>query len=114
MTYKIRIGGFEMYNRTWANAHNGQCPPQYCPPQTFPIQHSPPQISPTKQFVKTNVTNTVIPVVHPTHTTIVNKHVKKYIHHSPNNVSVVNECYTQRFVCGVPQPPYCPRRPFRY
>ncbi|MBK5446129.1 MULTISPECIES: CotD family spore coat protein [unclassified Peribacillus] len=103
-----------MYNKSWGSTNCGQCPPQYCPPQTFPTQYDPPQISPTKQFVNTNVSNTVIPVVHPSHTTTVNKHVNTYKHYFPHTQSVVNECCTQNIICGMPHNPCCPPMPFRY
>ncbi|WP_375088484.1 CotD family spore coat protein [Peribacillus sp. RS7] len=105
-----------MYNKPWRHPKGSQCPPQYCPPQTMPTQYNPPQTSPTKQYVKTNVINNVIPVFHPTHTTTVNKHFITYKHNFPHTRSVVAECYTQsqRFICGVPQPPCFSRRMLRY
>ncbi|MDQ7863844.1 CotD family spore coat protein [Peribacillus frigoritolerans] len=48
---------------------------------------------------------------HPTHTTTVNKHFNTYI---PHTRSIVKECYSQSFVCGVPQPPSYSRRMLRY
>ncbi|WHY54856.1 CotD family spore coat protein [Peribacillus simplex] len=90
-------------------------PAQYGPTQTSPSQVAPAQVSPTQQFVNTNVSNTVIPVVHPSHTTNVNKHVNTFKHYFPHTQSVVNECYNQHLICGrPPQNPCCPPGNFGY
>ncbi|XBE72900.1 CotD family spore coat protein [Peribacillus simplex] len=90
-------------------------PVQHCPAQTLPTQVAPAQVSPTQQYINTNVSNTVIPVVHPSHTTTVNKHVNTYKHYFPHTQSVVNECYTQHLICGKPpHNPCCPPRYFGY
>ncbi|WP_405387886.1 CotD family spore coat protein [Peribacillus muralis] len=109
------MGGLEMKNNSWQQPNWGQCPPQHCPPQycppnVSPTQYDPPQVSPTKQYVNTNVSNTVIPVIHPSHTKTVNKHVNTYKHYFPHTQSVVNECCTQNLICGVPHNP-CPPNP---
>ncbi|MEC0300052.1 CotD family spore coat protein [Peribacillus frigoritolerans] len=90
-------------------------PAQYGPTQTSPSQVAPAQVSPTQQYVNTNVSNTVIPVVHPSHTTNVNKHVNTFKHYFPHTQSVVNECYNQHLICGrPPHNPGCPPRHFGY
>ncbi|WP_260320336.1 MULTISPECIES: spore coat protein [Peribacillus] len=89
-------------------------PMQYGPTQTLPSQMAPAQVNPTKQYVNTNVSNTVIPVVHPSHTTTVNKHVNTYKHYFPHTQSVVNECYNQNLICGKPHNPCCPPRHYGY
>jgi hypothetical protein len=90
-------------------------PAQYGPAQTSPSQVAPAQVSPTQQYVNTNVSNTVIPVVHPSHTTNVNKHVNTFKHYFPHTQSVVNECYNQHLICGrPPHNPGCPPRHFGY
>ncbi|MGG0248527.1 CotD family spore coat protein [Peribacillus frigoritolerans] len=90
-------------------------PAQYGPTQTSPSQVAPAQVSPTQQYVNTNVSNTVIPVVHPSHTTNVNKHVNTFKHYFPHTQSVVNECYNQHLICGMPpQNPCCPPKHFGY
>lgn len=90
-------------------------PVQQGPSQGYPTQTAPAQVSPTQQFVNTNVTNTVIPVIHPSHTTTVNKHCNTYKHYFPHTQSVVNQCYTQNLICGRPPVnPCCPPRPFGY
>lgn len=90
-------------------------PAQFGPTQTSPSQVAPAQVSPTQQHVNTNVSNTVIPVVHPSHTTTVNKHVNTFKHYFPHTQSVVNECYNQHLICGRPaHNPCCPPRHFGY
>ncbi|SNT23617.1 Inner spore coat protein D [Bacillus sp. OK838] len=96
-------------------------PAQLGPTQALPTQLAPAQVSPTQQFVNTNVSNTVIPVVHPSHTTTVNKHLNTYKHYFPHTQSVVNQCFTQNLICGrppinpcCPPPPCCPPMPFGY
>ncbi|MGG3497969.1 CotD family spore coat protein [Peribacillus simplex] len=90
-------------------------PAQLGPTQALPTQLAPAQVSPTQQFVNTNVSNTVIPVVHPSHTTTVNKHLNTYKHYFPHTQSVVNQCFTQNLICGRPPiNPCCPPTPFGY
>ncbi|MGE7764798.1 CotD family spore coat protein [Peribacillus sp. NPDC096540] len=90
-------------------------PAQYGPTSALPTQVAPAQVSPTQQFVNTNVSNTVIPVVHPSHTTTVNKHCNTYKHYFPHTQSVVNECYTQNLICRTPMHnPCCPPMHFGY
>ncbi|MGE7878396.1 CotD family spore coat protein [Peribacillus muralis] len=102
-------------NNNNANVMGAYSPPmQYSPTQTLPSQTAPAQVNPTKQYVNTNVSNTVIPVVHPSHTTTVNKHVNTYKHYFPHTQSVVNECFTQNLICGKPHNPCCPPRHFGY
>lgn len=100
-----------MYNRHWDHSYGGHCHgmmPQYCPPQVHPAQYDPARVSPTRQFVKTNVQNTVVRHVHPSHTTTVNKHIINHQHYFPHTESVVNECYEHHTMCGMPQNPCCP------
>ncbi|WP_445324329.1 CotD family spore coat protein [Pseudobacillus sp. FSL P4-0506] len=101
-----------MFNRPWAG--HGGCPPHLCPPQLMPTQYDPPLVSPTQQFVKTNVFNTVVPHIHPSHTTTVNKHMINHEHYFPHTESVVNECCEQHIMCGKPVNPCCPPRPRRF
>lgn len=78
-----------------------------CPPQVGPTQYDPPQVSPTREMVRTNVMNTVVPHIHPSHTTTVNKHVIHNQHYFPHTESVVNECYETNTICGMPQKGCC-------
>lgn len=91
-----------MYNRQWNHPHGGKgchgMMPYCCPPQ----------ISPTRQIVKTNIINTVVPHIHPTHTTTVNKHMINHEHYFPHTESVVNECYENHIMCEMPHKPCCP------
>ncbi|MGG6445828.1 CotD family spore coat protein [Pseudobacillus badius] len=101
-----------MFNKHWGGY--GARPPHLCPPQVLPAQFDPPLVSPTQQFVKTNVFNTVVPHIHPSHTTTVNKHMIHHQHYFPHTESVVNECCEQHLMCGMPPRPCGPMRPFGF
>ncbi len=72
------------------------------PSQVAPTQVAPAQVSPTQHQVNTNVFNTVVPHVHPSHTTTVNKQIFTHKHFFPHTQSVVNECYNQHMICKMP------------
>lgn len=86
-------------------------PAQFNPPQTLPTQYDPPRVSPTRQQVNTNIINTVVPHIHPSHTTTVNRHVVNNQHFFPHTQSVVNEYVETNTVCGMPQKKCCPPCP---
>ena len=69
----------------------GSRKPIYCPPNVHPTQVAPAQVSPTQQVIKTNIFNTVVPHVHPVHTTTVNRHYIHHRHYFPHTQSVENE-----------------------
>lgn len=72
-------------------------------PQTFgPVNTLPPIVSPTQQFVQTNHMTSIVPHIHPSHTTIVNKHKFIHEHYCPHTQSVVNEVCHQHVNCGCP------------
>ncbi|MDQ0271656.1 CotD family spore coat protein [Cytobacillus purgationiresistens] len=101
----------------WDNQwNNGQGFPKHCAPQVSPTQQGPSQVSPTQQYVNTNVSNTEINHVHPSHTTNVNKHMTTHKHYFPHTESVVNDIQEQHIMCGKPHnpcPPPCgPKKPF--
>ncbi|EIJ80812.1 CotD family spore coat protein [Bacillus methanolicus] len=85
-----------------------------CPPKTFPTHYDPPQVSPSKNFVNTNIFPHVVPHIHPSHTINVNKQIFTHKHYFPHTESVVNECYEQHIMCGVPHNPCCPSSPFGF
>jgi len=95
-------------NRNWFNSFNderGQSfynNAQQLPTQTSPTQYASPQISPTRQYVQRNVSNTVVPHVHPSHLTTVNQHYINNQHYFPHTQSVVNECFETNTMCGTP------------
>lgn len=81
------------------------------PTQVSPTQFAPAQISPTQQFVRTNVSNTVVPHIHPSHTTTINRHNIHNEHYFPHTESVRNECCETNTICPMPnQPMPRPRR----
>nr|WP_312854614.1 CotD family spore coat protein [Pallidibacillus pasinlerensis] len=75
----------------------------------FPPNVAPPVVSPTKQFVNTNQFTTIVPHIHPSHTTTVNKHKFIHEHYCPHTESCVNEVSHQHVNCGCPRPmkPFC-------
>jgi spore coat protein D len=102
-----------MNNRNWGNPYGGwgwgqnqqAFQPKFCPPQIAPTQTAPAQVSPTQQYVKTNIANTIIPHIMPSHTTNV---FKQYYHHKyyfPHTESCVNQCYETHTMCGCPYKP---------
>lgn len=81
---------------------NQSLPAQSLPTRTAPTQVAPAQVSPTRQYVQTNISNTVVPHYHPSHLTTVNKHIINNQHHFPHTESVVNECFETNTMCGTP------------
>lgn len=76
------------------------------PEQTATTQHEQPRVSPQQQYVQRNVTNTVVPHIHPSHLTTVNQHVIRNEHYFPHTQSVVNECFEMNIMCGTPFMPH--------
>ena len=89
----------------------GQYDPSQFSPQMMPTQVAPTQVSPQKQFVCTNVMHTVVPHVHPSHVTTVNKHIIDHQHHFPVTESVVNECCENHIMCDTPYQHKCDKQP---
>lgn len=73
------------------------CQPNICPP----IVH------PTKCCVNHTFEKTIVPHIHPSHTTTVNHHLFEHQHYFPHTQSAVNEVSNQQFFCsgGMPQGP---------
>ncbi|WP_431029128.1 CotD family spore coat protein [Lysinibacillus sp. LZ02] len=99
------------FNQPMFNQPGGNQSPVRFPPQTFPTQYEQPVVSPTQEFIRTNIFNTVVPHVHPSHTTTVNRHMVNNQHFFPHTESVVHECFETNTMCGMP-PNHChkPRR----
>jgi len=73
-----------------------------------PVNTLPPIVHPTQQFVNTNYQTTIVPHIHPSHTTTVNKHLFKHEHYCPHTQSVVNEvCHQHVNCCCPPRPKHC-------
>ncbi|MFJ5623878.1 CotD family spore coat protein [Peribacillus loiseleuriae] len=90
--------------------------PGYGASPVMPTDIAPAQLSPTTNTVNTNVIKTIVPHIHPSHNTTVNKHVFQHQHYFPHSNSVVNECYNQQLICCGPPPmppfnPCCGPRP---
>ncbi|MFC0271657.1 CotD family spore coat protein [Metabacillus herbersteinensis] len=71
----------------------------HCKPKMMaPIVH------PTKCCVQNNYSETIVPHIHPQHTTIVNHEHFKHQHYFPQTQSVVNEVTNQQFNAYGPRP----------
>lgn len=68
-------------------------------PRPTQAQVLPPRIHPTQHDVVYNCCEYIVPEVHPSHTTVVNKHLYKHFHQFPHTQSVVNQVANQQFVC---------------
>ncbi len=95
--------GGGMGNQSWSGGNYNQA--QNLPTRNCPTQYAQPIVSPTRQYVQTNVSNTVVPHIHPSHTTIVNRHNINNQHYFPHTQSVVNEKCVTNTMCGQPYNP---------
>ncbi|MER2000280.1 MAG: CotD family spore coat protein [Lysinibacillus sp.] len=81
---------------------------QQLPTITNPTQYEQPRVSPTRHYMQRNVSNTVVPNVHPSHLTTVNEYYRHNQHYFPHTTSQVNCCYEMDQMCGTPfHPPNC-------
>ncbi|MFS0782161.1 CotD family spore coat protein [Bacillus sp. 1P06AnD] len=78
----------------------------------YPTQTAPSQVSPTQHSMNKNVFKTVVPNIHPSHTTTVNKHIIQHQHYFPHTESCVNECCVENVICQPPPNPCCYPRPY--
>ena len=103
-----------MHGGNWFNQHDNRhdnCAHSHnCPSQTMPDMQAPAQMSPTREYVRTNIFNTYVPHIHPSHTTTVNKRFIHHQHHFPHTESTVEECFETNTMCGMPTDGCCPSR----
>ncbi|MBT2656351.1 spore coat protein CotD [Bacillus sp. ISL-18] len=59
----------------------------------------PPVIHPTQQIVNHTFSTTVVPHIHPVHTTTVNHHMFQHKHYCPHTASCAEECCNQHIDC---------------
>jgi spore coat protein D len=59
----------------------------------------PPVIHPTQQIVNHTFSTTVVPHIHPVHTTTVNHHMYEHKHYCPQTASCAEECCNQHINC---------------
>jgi len=71
----------------------------HCRPKVMP-----PVVYPTKCCVNNHFDKTIVPHIHPSHTTNVNHHKFEHYHYYPHTESVVNEVSNQHFNCGATPP----------
>jgi len=63
-----------------------------------------PIVYPTKCCVNNTYSTTVVPHIHPTHTTNVHHQMYKHLHYYPQTQSFANETYHQHYNCMGPGP----------
>jgi spore coat protein D len=71
----------------------------YCRPKVLPAV-----VHPTKCCVNHTFSTTVVPHIHPSHTTNVNHQMYQHKHYFPHTESMVNEVSNQHFNCPGPVP----------
>lgn len=64
----------------------------------------PPIIHPTKHCCANTYSETIVPHIHPQHTTIVNHEHFQHQHYFPQSTSVVNQVTNQQFAAAGPGP----------
>ena len=62
----------------------------------------PPVIHPTQQIVNHTFSTTVVPHIHPVHTTTVNHHMYQHKHYCPQTASCAEEVCNQQINCCNP------------
>jgi spore coat protein D len=65
----------------------------------------PPVIHPTQQIVNHTFSTTVVPHIHPVHTTTINHHMFQHKHYCPQSASTAEECCNQHIDCCCPGGP---------
>lgn len=73
----------------------------------------PPVIHPTQECVNHTFSTTVVPHIHPVHTTTINHHMYQHKHYCPETASCAEECCNQHINCcntcaPAPMPPVMP------
>ncbi|MEH7500868.1 CotD family spore coat protein [Neobacillus drentensis] len=68
----------------------------------------PPVIHPTQQIVNQTFSTTVVPHIHPVHTTTVNHHLYQHKHYCPQTASCAEEVCNQQINCCNPCAPIAP------
>ncbi len=71
----------------------------------------PPVIHPTQELVNHTFSTTVVPHIHPVHTTTVNHHMYQHKHYCPHTASCAEECCNQHIDCCNPCGPAAPIMP---
>ncbi|MEH7305079.1 CotD family spore coat protein, partial [Neobacillus drentensis] len=71
----------------------------------------PPVVHPTQQIVNHTFSTTVVPHIHPVHTTTVNHHLYQHKHFCPQTASCAEEVCNQQINCCNPCAPIAPIAP---
>ncbi|WP_223593417.1 CotD family spore coat protein [Neobacillus bataviensis] len=69
---------------------------------------TPPVIHPTQNFVNHTFSTTVVPHIHPVHTTTINHHMFQHKHYCPQTASCAEEVCNQHINCCNPCAPVMP------
>lgn len=69
---------------------------------------APPVVHPTQQVVNHTFSTTVVPHIHPVHTTTVNHHMYQHKHYCPQTASCAEEVCNQHINCCNPCAPAAP------
>lgn len=100
------MGGMQnqMPSNNFFNNQTGNV--QNLPTQVSPTQYSNPRVSPTQQYLQRNITNNVVPHVHPSHLTTVNQENVINQHYFPHTNSVEYVRCEKDVMCGHPFNPW--------
>ena len=79
---------------------------EFLPDQVAPTQYSQPRVSPTQQYVQRNISNNIVPHVHPSHLTTINRQNIHHQHHFPHTHNVRHECCETHTMCEQPFNPW--------
>ena len=79
---------------------------QNLPTQVGPTQFSSPRVSPTQEYVQRNISNNVVPHIHPSHLTTINQENVINQHYFPHTNSVQNIRCEKDVMCGHPFNPW--------
>ena len=85
----------QMPSSNWGNVQN-------LPTQVGPTQFSNPRVSPTREYVQRNITNNVVPHIHPSHLTTINQENVINQHYFPHTNSVEYVRCEKDVMCGHP------------
>jgi spore coat protein D len=72
---------------------------------------TPPVIHPTTNFVNHTFSTTVVPHIHPVHTTTINHHMFQHKHYCPSTASCCEDVCNQHINCCNPCAPGAPVAP---
>ena len=90
----------------WDNRDNHMMNVEYLPDQVSNTRFSEPRVSPTQQYVQRNISNHIVPHVHPSHLTTIHRQNIHHQHHFPHTHNVKHECCETHTMCEQPFNPW--------